>query len=374
MVRTYTNMGTWSGRRKEYEKAISHFTKAIKHLPVEQKVHEPLLKHNIAKCLYHTGKTNKAIDIYHELVEVNKNEDNYKNLTRNYIAMADAFSYLEQTDSSTIYLRKADSLAKYYNLTNRQLEINEKLISIHRTQNNYLAAFNLQTEQQKIQEELKIQENKVFEQELRENHKKEKERILEIEKQKQREIIEIGITCIFILVLLSLYIHVRRHLVLEKQKKELIKQKKEKAELELKEKRIEIFDFSTRLTEKNRILLDLEQELQILKKEETGNINISSIRHSLKTHLLNENAQKLIEEKIENANSAFFIQLREKHPNITSDDIQIMGLLRMKFSSKQISEILNCSERAIESKRYRLRKKMKLEKGDNLIEYILNLK
>ena len=90
--------------------------------------------------------------------------------------------------------------------------------------------------------------------------------------------------------------------------------------------------------------------------------------------MLNENAQKLIEEKIENANSAFFIQLREKHPNITSDDIQIMGLLRMKFSSKQISEILNCSERAIESKRYRLRKKMKLEKGDNLIEYILNLK
>jgi DNA-binding CsgD family transcriptional regulator len=47
--------------------------------------------------------------------------------------------------------------------------------------------------------------------------------------------------------------------------------------------------------------------------------------------------------------------------------------LRMNLSSKEIAPLLNISPRSIEIKRYRLRKKINLERNINLNDYFINL-
>ncbi len=63
--------------------------------------------------------------------------------------------------------------------------------------------------------------------------------------------------------------------------------------------------------------------------------------------------------------------------NISSDEIKLTpqetklaAYLRMNMSSKEIANLMNISVRGVELARYRLRKKLKLERDQNLIDYL----
>lgn len=63
-------------------------------------------------------------------------------------------------------------------------------------------------------------------------------------------------------------------------------------------------------------------------------------------------------------------KLARMHPNLTEQEKKLMILLRIGFSSKEIAPILNISPKSVEIGRYRLRKKLNLQKEDNLTQYI----
>ena len=73
------------------------------------------------------------------------------------------------------------------------------------------------------------------------------------------------------------------------------------------------------------------------------------------------------------ANSDFLEKLKHTHHNLTPSDLRFCGFLRMNLTSKEISSLLSISLRSIEVKRYRLRKKLKLEHDQNLIEYLMEV-
>ena len=70
---------------------------------------------------------------------------------------------------------------------------------------------------------------------------------------------------------------------------------------------------------------------------------------------------------------AKFKILKDKHPNLTPNDLKLCVYLRLNLSSKEIAPLLNISHRSVEIKRYRLRKKLDLEHDINLNDYLINL-
>lgn len=69
----------------------------------------------------------------------------------------------------------------------------------------------------------------------------------------------------------------------------------------------------------------------------------------------------------------FFKLLDEKHPSLTRNDKILCAYLKMNFSSKEIAPLFNISIRGVEVNRYRLRKKMDLDRTINLSEYLQNI-
>ena len=65
--------------------------------------------------------------------------------------------------------------------------------------------------------------------------------------------------------------------------------------------------------------------------------------------------------------NASFLQLR--HP-LTSTEIKVANCVKMGKTSKEIAEILCCSERTVEGHRSALRRKLGLKKGDNLYAHL----
>ncbi len=72
----------------------------------------------------------------------------------------------------------------------------------------------------------------------------------------------------------------------------------------------------------------------------------------------------------ESVHTAFFKRLTEHSPNLTHNELKLAAYLRMNLSSKEIAQMLNISIESATTKRYRLRKKFKLNKEENLVAFL----
>ena len=78
-------------------------------------------------------------------------------------------------------------------------------------------------------------------------------------------------------------------------------------------------------------------------------------------------------ELVNNLNADFFAKLKDLHPQLNKSEIIICYYVYIGFSNKEIALILNISVRAVESKRYRISKKLNLNTtGTGLLDYLKN--
>jgi tetratricopeptide (TPR) repeat protein len=75
----------------------------------------------------------------------------------------------------------------------------------------------------------------------------------------------------------------------------------------------------------------------------------------------------------EQVHQNFFDQLQKLSSEITAADTRLAALIRLNLPSKDISTILGISPDSLRISRYRLRKKLRLNQGDSLSNFILSL-
>lgn len=77
--------------------------------------------------------------------------------------------------------------------------------------------------------------------------------------------------------------------------------------------------------------------------------------------------------KAESLHEDFNQKLSERFPELTPQERRLATLLRLGFSSKYIATLMNITPKSVEISRYRLRQKLGLGKGDNLVNYIQSI-
>lgn len=77
--------------------------------------------------------------------------------------------------------------------------------------------------------------------------------------------------------------------------------------------------------------------------------------------------------QVEQLHKDFSVRLSSKFPSLSAQERKLATLLRLEFSTKYIAGILNISPKSVEVERHRLRTKMGLQRGENLIEFIKNI-
>ena len=70
-------------------------------------------------------------------------------------------------------------------------------------------------------------------------------------------------------------------------------------------------------------------------------------------------------------NGDFVERLQTQYEKLTPKDIKMCTYLRMNLSTKEISQLLNVTIRAVEASRYRLRKKLNMGTQENLNEFFM---
>ena len=101
--------------------------------------------------------------------------------------------------------------------------------------------------------------------------------------------------------------------------------------------------------------------------------SLDEILELVDANINNDEDWNFFEEAFNHADKDFFKKVKDVHPSLTANDLKLCVYLRLNMSSKEIAPLLNISPRSVEIKRYRLRKKIELDRSINLNDYFINL-
>jgi len=159
----------------------------------------------------------------------------------------------------------------------------------------------------------------------------------------------------------------------------IIELRNEKLEQEVMHKSQEIANLMINVSRKNEVLADIKKDLQKITAEMKENSTVNarrmllSLNNRVSTNMQSDDILKRFEEQFDLVHNNFISHLRNHHPDLGVNEIKMCAYLRMNLTSKEIAPLLNLSIRGVETLRYRLRKKLGLEREDGIIDYIERL-
>ncbi|QCR24357.1 tetratricopeptide repeat protein [Pontibacter sp. SGAir0037] len=218
-----------------------------------------------------------------------------------------------------------------------------------------------------------------------------------LEKQQQlNNLIKITLTGgIVLMALLGLVLFSRQRLKIQRNKEAMEQQeqmyqaqrKLMEAELEntqLREKQLQQ-DLNTQvksLTAHTLHIIGKNQTLDELKTKlnEALQDDQKAQRRKFKS-LINQIDYSIVQDKewddfrgtFEQVHQDFFQKLHQQARELTSSEVRLASLIKLNLPSKEIATILGISQDSLRVSRYRLKKKLQLEQGDSLSNFILNL-
>lgn len=173
---------------------------------------------------------------------------------------------------------------------------------------------------------------------------------------------------IFVLLLFGMYLVIKRREAASKRK--ILQLRNEKLSTEIEAKNSKLMFSSVQMAHKNEILNEVKTDL--LAAQKSPDKSLRSLVRKLDREIQNEDYWKEFNLYFNEFDQNFINKLRANYPNLTKNDLRLCSLLRMDLSTKEIASLLNVSIRAVEQSRYRLKKRIGLSKGENLVKFIVS--
>ena len=157
----------------------------------------------------------------------------------------------------------------------------------------------------------------------------------------------------------------------EKEHKERIDRlERERLMDEIDMKRKELANTTMMAAKKNEVLMEIQGELN-KDKAKINEYRLKHIINKINGAVKSKDEWQVFETNFNEIHEDFFKDLLEAYPSLTSKDLKLCSYLKMNLTSKEIAPLMGISVRGVEVHRYRLRKKMDLDKNENLTNFLI---
>lgn len=381
------NIGIVYAELKEFDKAVSALESA--RLMAESLGDDFLYSlslTNLAEMNFELGRTKVSLDYAEKGLNVALS-------LGSPVAISQAYHVLSQLAEQEDDLQKAVKYAKlnlsYIRIAGEKKEeihALDRLSRLEEKRGNFESALDYLGGKNAIQdslESIEIQKNLnelsikyeklITEQELL-NREKEVQ-VLERDKTiKNITITGIALGGALIISILIFYILQKRSQI-EKQriKAALLEEKANKLTLDLKHRNKELLSFAVQTANKNEAIQTIKEQLQDELKKNESEISDKRIENMFKQVENTENDWKEFRMRFEQIDQEFFNKLTQNYNSLTDTDLRICAMIKLKLTSKEIANILNITPESVNKSRYRLRKKLGLDKEIDLNHFISNI-
>ena len=414
IVSCYNNIGLLYKRDRDYTRAISSYYKGL------ELIEEQNLKNNKISFYTNLGISyrylNKIDSSYYfqkkaitECIRVNAKSD----LASNYLNMAKLFSFnFHQKDSAEYYFDKAFNLAEvsHPSLIPTILSSQGKMYYMAGDYNNAIKKLNLalsngiknknlfdkefalyylyKSFQEKkqfsdalkyledfidVQDSINYNEAQIRINKLQEKYENEKKQIkieqLEYEQKLNKKT---NLLLIFSIILITIIFGILIQNLLKQRKRSRLEREHIENDLQLKNK--QLTSQALMMMQKNKLLNDILNSLSEVKNVglET-NKEIRDLKNKLKRSMHSEKDWDLFKQYFELVNKDFFDKLKQINSNITPAELKLSALIKLRFNIKETASLLNISHGSVKSSRYILRKKLGLNREDNIYDFLNKL-
>ena len=161
----------------------------------------------------------------------------------------------------------------------------------------------------------------------------------------------------------------------EKKSEETItKLKNEKLKSEIEHKNRELTSTTMHLLNKNEFMLGVKSKLQTLTRNGSAkNDELKRIIKNIDRNIAEDEGWDHFTKHFDQVHGDFLKKLKNRYPDLTPQETKLSAYLKMNLNTKEIAQLLNISVRGVEVSRYRLRKKLNIDRNTNLTKFMMNL-
>ena len=388
---SYNNIGSIQATSKQIEKALNTLLKNKENFKYlnQNSISKADLNFNIASLYIELNQIQNAyryLNLVENYVKLNPNSkfEFYLPTTYSEISLKE-----KKYDNAINHLNQALSFAKKNKNNELITLIYSKLTNIYKIKGNLEQAFKFQS--------LFIETNNKVIQESKENDTKELQLKYEINQyenniKNQKQEIEVlrykssqtnYQYAIFIILIIGLvFFVIRQNNIIKIRKRnekyfaEINTLKEEKLITEVEFKNKQVTEFALQIQEQNNLLLLLKKNINVIKnntKESNILDEVQKTQMMINDTITLNNEKVQLNSEVEDFQKTFLYKLKSSFQNLNEKEVHIATLLRLNFNTKQIATQIGIAEHSIHNYRYSIRKKMNLEKDENLVDYLKTL-
>ena len=340
----YNSLGDLALARNKPQEALDQYSIAYE-LAKYHPINKLIFSNNMGRAYLQLEKPDSAQSFLLESYSISMEHEQYTSASQSLNWLIDVEMLKENHHNAIQYAREA-------------IDLKDSIIN--REQKNW-------NNQSKIKYDFQLREREI--------------QLLESNLEKRKLLVRIIIiSLIIIIILLVVILRMKLQNARQKReelKKENIQSQQKVVEIEAQNKELEqqiasinyeLISQTLLVENKNQILESINSWLS--QPENTGGQHINKLKQQL---LLNNNLDQNWEQfrvYFERLHADFFKNLHEKHPNLTSNDLRLAAYLLLQFNTKELSQMLNISPDSMRKRKQRLREKLGLEKGDDVINYL----
>lgn len=345
----YINTSGYWSRRGEKEKSLSYLLEA-KAMHEDNPQRQAHISNNLGLYyLYDMGDFEKALEYFRESQQYWQDKNNHRALTFLYKSMSRLYEAMNVPDSALFYQRESVRLME---LTNSNVQV-------------------LETHQKYILTSIEVLENRLALAQTEIDLKNKHFTIIILS-----AIAIVLVISFLLIILLQKRKSIRQEVLLQEAEAKGLKARLEKEQMVQKEKMEsklrEITSYSLLLSHKNQVLNQiLEASESITSRAELKvKQKISAIVHE---NVRTDNDWNDFMIHFDKVHPSFFEKTKELYPNISENDLLLVAYIRIGIPTKQIAQMLNVTPESIRTSRYRLKRKMGIDKDANLYDFIRNI-
>lgn len=383
----YNNLGSLCELKNEKVEAEKYYALALKEFEKANNIaYLPTSYCRMGEIASAKNQKEISLDYFKKSLTLAVTSENKQALVNSYVAIG---KWYLKFDNNFLQAESLFNKAKIIAipLSDKTFEIKtiEALIELKRKEENFKEVSQLQDEVIAIKDSFYSFEReqivKSLEVQFDVSEKNRKLRLISAEKEvsKLTNYLLISLLGVLIVVFTILYFFLKR---INKRDKQLLKTKEELVNLMEEQKQLKEQQFQNdieykesqlsavtiQMLEKNELLDEIKTILN--RKEPTSEKEIKKL---VSKYTIQDNNWKDFDNYFESLNKNFYTRLKQKYPEISSNDLKICALIKLNLSIKEMASILNISPDSVKTARHRLRKKLQLNTEENLTDFILSV-
>lgn len=300
------------------------------------------------------------------------------NAVNTLINQSNSYLGLNLNDSAIFVLREAGKLLNIEENRNLFLRIYLQYAKVYEVSKQYKDAYEFLSLSRLMQvdffkDRMSIQINELsakYDLKIKEQVINEERKVNQLQKSQLFYLI-ILISSLFIAILILLfYFRLKRKSFFQQKEITRIENEKLKSELDYKTREIE---FKSRELSQALANMIINHEFLIEIKEHFDENNFTKAKQTLNNSLNNGHQWNEFKMRFDAMYPSLYSSLKTIHPHLSETDVKLCSLLFIELKSKEIASILSISDTSVDKARQRLRKRLNLDSGANISEYLKNL-